>query len=48
MSKISIEGKLLNSAGLPLAGHLYLVYEDNSGTEWLLRGGPTGELDKMR
>jgi Ca2+-binding RTX toxin-like protein len=41
MSKISIEGKKIT--GLVPFGHLYLVYEDDAGREYVLRGGP--ELD---
>jgi Ca2+-binding RTX toxin-like protein len=38
MSKISIEGKGIDSP-IPF-GHLYLVYEDDTGQEFVLRGGP--------
>lgn len=36
MAKIKIEGFDMGLFG----GHLYLVFEDDSGREWVLRGGP--------
>ena len=45
MSKISIEGKpiyaLTGSPGVAVAGHLYLVYTNDNGEEFVLRGGPS-------
>jgi len=45
MSKLSIEGKpvytITGFPPLPAGGHLYLVYQNDNGEEFVLRGGPT-------
>ena len=38
MAKISIEANNTFLSG----DHLYLVYEDDSGNEFVIRGGPVG------
>lgn len=55
MSKISIEGFAAGAYSgsqaflvLPFSasGHLYLVYEDNNGDEFVIRGGPSERLGR--
>jgi hypothetical protein len=44
MSKISIEGTPVpfNSSGFgSISGHLLLIYQDDGGNEYVVRGGPT-------
>ncbi|MEL6438904.1 MAG: tandem-95 repeat protein [Cyanobacteria bacterium J06621_8] len=53
MARITTEGTpvalLSGGSGIPttfpisLSGHLLLVFEDNAGNEFVIRGGPTGE-----
>ena len=45
MSKISIEGTQVGSESegvFSLSGHLLLIYEDDGGNEYVVRGGHDG------
>lgn len=41
MAEIGIEGKVVN--GVLDAGHLSLVHTDDSGAEFVIRGGPEND-----
>jgi Ca2+-binding RTX toxin-like protein len=43
MSQIFIEARTATFLGVPVSQkHLYLVYRDDGGSEWVIRGGPDG------
>ena len=43
MAEIRIEGKPISRPTGNLAGHAYLVFVDDDGTEYVIRGGPDQE-----
>jgi Ca2+-binding RTX toxin-like protein len=52
MGRIFIEGKPIivasgdqTTSGTAISGHLYLVYQDDSGQEWVVRGGPFSDTE---
>jgi hypothetical protein len=49
MGQISLEGRLVNVSLNVLFGHLYLVYRNDAGQEYVINGGPnidvTGSVD---
>ena len=44
MGHIAIEGRRIDGLTGLVAGHLYLVYTDDLGNEWIIRGGPENSL----
>lgn len=46
MGQISLEGRRIEGAGGIIGGgHLYLIYTDDLGQEWVIRGGPQFDVN---
>jgi Ca2+-binding RTX toxin-like protein len=43
MSSLFVEGRPVGDFGGILADHAYIVYQDDDGIEFVIRGGPSGE-----